>query len=138
MWKLDHKEGWALKNWFFWTVVLEEALENPLDSEDIKLINPKWNLPWIFIGRTVAEGEATVLFHLMQKVDSLEKTLMLGETEGKRRGQQGMRWLDCISDSKDLNLSKFWEIVEGQGSLVCCSPWSCEELDMTERQQTRI
>ena len=90
MWKLDHKEGWALKNWFFLTVVLEEALENPLDYEDIKLINPKGNLPWIFIGKTVAEGEDPVLFHLMQKVDSLEKTLVMGKTECKEGS--GRKW----------------------------------------------
>ena len=55
MWKLDHKKGWALKNWCFWTVVLEKTLESPLDSKEIKPVNPKGNQPWIFIGRTEAE-----------------------------------------------------------------------------------
>ena len=69
--------------------------------------------------------------HLMQRADSSEKTLMLGQIEGKRRsGQQRMRWLDSITDSMDTNKSKLWEIA-GQGSLVCCSPWGQEESDTT-------
>ena len=71
--------------------------------------------------------------HLMRRADSLEKTLMLGKTEGRRRrGQQRMRWLDGITDSMDMNLSKLWEIVI-QGSLACRSPWGCKESDMTEQ-----
>jgi len=67
--------------------------------------------------------------HLMQRADSLEKTLMLGKIEGKRRkGQQRMRWLDSITDSMDMNLSKPGDS-EGQGSLACCSPWGCKESD---------
>ena len=70
--------------------------------------------------------------HLMQKADSLEKTLKLGKTEGKRRrGQWRMRWLDGITDSVDKSWNKLWEI-EGQGGLVCCSPWGCKESDMNE------
>ena len=82
--------------------MLEKTLENPLDCKEIKPINPNGNQPWIFIGRTDAEAEAPILGHLMQRVDSLEKTLMLGKIEGrKRRGQQRMRWLDSITDSVD-------------------------------------
>ena len=62
MWELDHKEGWALKNWCFWTVVLEKTLHSPLDSKEIKLVNHKGNEPWIFIGRTDAEAEAPILW----------------------------------------------------------------------------
>ena len=62
MWGLDHKEGWAPKNWCFWTVVLEKTLESPLDRKEIKLVNPKGNQPWIFIGRTDAEAEAPILW----------------------------------------------------------------------------
>ena len=60
MWELDHKNGWVPKNWCFWTVVLEETLESPLDCKEIKLINSKWNQPWIFIGRT--DAKATILW----------------------------------------------------------------------------
>ena len=101
MWELDHKESWTLKNWCFWTVVLEKTLENPLDCMKIKPVNPKGNQSWIFIGRTDGEG------HLMQRTDSFEKTLMLGKIEGRRRrGRQGMRWLDGITYSVDMSLSK--------------------------------
>ena len=62
MWELDHKEGWVPKNWCFWTVVLEKTLESPLDSKDIQPVNPKGNQFWIFIGRTDAEAEATILW----------------------------------------------------------------------------
>ena len=72
--------------------------------------------------------------HLMQRTDALEKTLMLGKTEGeRRRGQQRMRWLDGITDSMDMSLSQLWGVGDGQGGLVCCSPWGRKELDMTER-----
>ena len=70
----------------------------------------------------------------MRRVDSLEKTLMLGGIRGRRRrGQQRMRWLDGITNSMDMSLSKLQDIEEGQGSLACCGPWSCKELDTTER-----
>ena len=84
MWELDYKEGWALKNWCFWTVMLEKILESPLDSKEIKPVNPKGNLSWIFIGRTDAKTESQMLklkLHSlatwMQRVDSLNKTLRL-------------------------------------------------------------
>ena len=68
--------------------------------------------------------------YLMRRADSLEKTLMLGKTELKRKGQQRMRWLDGITDSMEMSLSKLGDS-EGQGSLECCSPWGHKELDMT-------
>ena len=70
MWELDHEEGWAPKNWYFWTVVLEKTVESSLDSKEFKPVNPKENQPWIFIGRTNAEAEATVIWCLMQRADS--------------------------------------------------------------------
>ena len=117
MWELDHKESWALKNWCFWTVVLGKTLESPLDSKEMKSINPKGNQPWIFIGRTAAKTEVPKLWPPMQIADSLEKILMLGKTEGKRRrGQQRMKWLDSIINTKYMNLNKLWEIVEDRGA----------------------
>ena len=79
MWGLDYKESWALKNWCFWTVVLEKTLESPLDSKGIKLVNPEGNQPWISIERTDSEAETPIFAHLMQRTDTLEKTLMLGK-----------------------------------------------------------
>ena len=73
MWELDHKEGWVLKNWCFWTVVLEKTLENPWDSKEIKLVNPKRNQPWIFIGKTGAEAEAPILWPTDVKSRLIEK-----------------------------------------------------------------
>ena len=110
MWYLDHKEGWALENWCFWTVVLENSLESPLDYKEMKPVNPKGNQSWIFTGRTDAEAEAPILSHLMGRADSLEKTMMLGKIEGRRRkGQQRMRRLEGITDSVNMNLSKLKE-----------------------------
>ena len=100
MWELDYKESWALKNWCFWTMVLEKTLENPLDCKEIQPIHPKGDQSWIFIGRTDAEAETRILWPPDWRTDSIEKTLMLGKIEGRRRrGQQRMRWLDGIIDS---------------------------------------
>ena len=103
MWELDYKESWAPKNWCFWIAVLEKTLESPLDCKEIQPVHPKGDQSWVFIGRADVEAETPILCRLMRRADSFEKTLMLGNIEGrKRRGWQRMRWLDGITDSMDM------------------------------------
>ena len=107
MWEFNDKAGWVLKNRCFWTVVLERTPERPLDCKEIKPVNPKGNQPWIFSGRTHAKAEAFNTLATSCKELPQWKRLTLGETEGKRRRwRQRMRWLDSITDSMDMNLSK--------------------------------
>ena len=110
MWVLDCKESWVLKNWCFWNVILEKTLESPLDSKEIKPVNQsilKEINPGYSLEGPMLTLKLQYFAHLMRRTDSLEKTLMLGEIEGRRkRGQQRMRYLDGITDSIDVSLSK--------------------------------
>ena len=132
IWELDHKEGWALQNWCFWTVVLEKTLESPLDSMEIKLVNPKGNQPWVFIGRTDAEVEAPVLWPPDGKNWLIGKDPDAGKDWGQEEEEVTEdvmvgwhHWLNGHESEQTPGES------EGQGILVCCSPWDHKELDTT-------
>ena len=133
MWELDYKESWGPKNWCFWTVVLEKTLESPLDYKEIQPVHPKGNQSWIFIGRTDAGKLKFQYFgHLIRRTDSLEKTLMLGKIEGgRRRGwQDEMAGWHLWCDGHEFKQSS--GVGDGQGGLVCYTPWGLRESDMTE------
>ena len=117
MWQLDHKEDWELKNWCFWIVVLEKTLEGPLDFRETKPVNPKGNQSEYVSERLMLKLKLQYFGHLVWIADSLEKTLMLGKTEGRRRRRwQRMRWLNSITDSMDMSLSQLWETVKDRGA----------------------
>ena len=122
MWELDHKEGWAPKNWCFQILVLEKILESPLESKKIKPVNSKGNQPWIFTGRTDAEAEAPILWPPDAEKDwSHEKGMTEDEMVGWYHRLDGheLEWTPGDGD--------------GQGSLACCDSWGHKESDTTER-----
>ena len=134
MWELDCEEGWALKNWCFWTVVLEKTLESPLDCEEIQPVHSKGDQPWDFFGRNDTKAEAPVLWPPHAKSWLIGKDSDAGRdwgqeekgtTEDETAGWH--HWLDgCESE---------WTpgVGDGQGSLVCCDSWGRKESDTTER-----
>ena len=133
MWELGHKEGWASKNWCFWTVVLEKTLESSFDFKEIKAVNPKGNQSWIFIGRTDAEAEAPILG------PPDEKNLLIGKDPhaGKGWGQEekGTTEDEMFGWHHWLNGHEFEQSPgdgKGQGSLLCCSLWGRKESDVIE------
>ena len=103
MWELDCEESWALKNWCFWTVVLDKTLESPLDCKEIQPVHLKGDQSRVLIGRTILKLKLQNFGHLKWRADSFENTLMLGKIEGRRRrGWQRMSWLDGITDSMGM------------------------------------
>ena len=112
MWDLDCEESWAPKNWCFWTVVLEKTLESPLDCKEIQPVYSKGDQPGCSLEGLMLRLKLQYCVHLMRRVDSLEKTLMLGGIGGRRRrGRQRMRCLDGITDSMDMSLGELLELV---------------------------
>ena len=138
MWELDHKEGWALKNGCFWTVVPEKTLKSLLDCKESKPVNPKRNQPWIFIGKTDAETEAPILWPPDAKSRLIGKDANAGKDWGKE--EKGMTEDEMAGWHYWLNGHKFESTPgdsEGQGSLACYSPWGCKESDMTDGTATK-
>ena len=134
MWELDHKEGWAPKNWHFWTVVLEKTIESPLDSKEIKPVNPKGNQSWILIGRTDAEAKALILcppnvknwlFRKDSNAGKYWRWEEKGMTEDEMVGWN--HWLDGHESEQALVVG------DRQGGLVCCSPWGHKESVTTKQ-----
>ena len=130
MWEFDYKESQALKNWCFWTVVLEKTHESPLDCKEIQPVHPKGDQSWMFIGRTDAEAETPIFGYLMQRADSFDDA-------GKDWGQEekGTAEDEMVGWHQWLNGHGFgWTLGagDGQGGLACCGSWGHKELDMTE------
>ena len=124
MWELDHKEGWASKNWQLWTVVLEKILESPLDSKEIKPVHPKGNQSWIFIGRTDAEAETPIVWPpdakkwLIRKYPDVWK-----DWRQENKGMTRTRWLDDITNSIDSSLSNVQKSVKDRGAWCAAVHW---------------
>ena len=127
--RLDHKESWVLKNWCFWTVLLEKTLESPLE---IQPVNPKGNQPWMFIGRTDAEAETPIRWPPDAKNWLKEKYTDAGKDW---RQEKGMTEDEMVGWHHQLDGHEFEQALgvgDGQGSLACCSPWDLKESNTTK------
>ena len=135
MWELDYKESWVLKNWCFWTVVLEKTLESPLNCKEIQPVHPKGDQSWVFTGRTDAEAETPILW-----LPGAKNWLIWKDADpGKdwRQEEQGTTEDEMVGWHHQFNEHEFEKapgVGDGQGSLVCCNAWGCKESDMTEQQ----
>ena len=124
MWELDHKEGWAPKNWCFWTVVLEKTLESPLDCKEIQLVHPKGDQSWVFIGRSDDEAETPIIWPPDAKNWLIRKDPDAGKDW--RQEEKGMTEDEMVGWHHRIDGHDSEQALgagDGQGSLVCCSPW---------------
>ena len=121
MWELDHKEGWALENWCFQTVLLEKTLESPLECKEIQPVHPKGDQSWIFIGRTDAEAETPILWPPDARSWLIGKDADAGKNWGQEK-EKGVTEDEMVGWRHQLSR---------QGSLVCCSPWDHRGSDTT-------
>ena len=134
MWELDYKESWALKNWCFWTVVLEKTLESPSDCKELQAVHPKGDWSWVFVGRTDVEAETPKLW----PADAKSWLIWKDPDDGKDWGQaeKGTTKDEMVGWRYQLNGREFgWTpgVGDGQGGLACCSPWGHKESDTTKR-----
>ena len=132
--KKKKKESWGLENWCFWTVMLEKTLESPLDCKEIQSVNPKGNRSWIFIGRTDAEAETPILWPPDAKNWLIGKDPDAGKDW--RREKKGTTEDEMVGWHHQLDGHEFElasGVDDGQGRLVCCSPWGHKESDTTEQ-----
>ena len=139
MWELDYKESWVLKNWCFWTGVLEKTLESPLDYKEIQPVHPKGNQSWIFIGRTDVEAETPILW----PADAKDWVIGKDPDAGKdwRQEEKGTAGDEMVGCHHWLNGHEFEQTPggnEGQGSLVCCNPWGRRESDTILQRNSRV
>ena len=133
VWVLNYKESWVPNNWCLWTVLLEKTLESPLNYKEIKPVNPKGNQTWIFTGRTDAETEAPILWPPDVKNWLIGKDPDAGKDW--RQGERGTMEDEMVGWHHQLDGHEFEQargVCDGEGSLVCCSPWSHKESDTTE------
>ena len=139
MWELDYKESWVMKNWCFWTVVLEKTLESPQDCKEIQPVHPKGDQSWVFIGRIDAEAETPKHW----PPDMKSWLIWKGPNAGKdwRQEEKGMTEDEMVGSHHRCDGHEFEQALgvgDGQGSLACCSPWGYKESDTTERMNWTV